>query len=284
MKLAIVAVAMKIMGITGLCSFFSVPAFTAGAGSICQLLSINYQLTTVGYELSAIHLVKDVAIALLLFLGVLFAIMFRLHFRLFVKMVKNIFQVKQRASLFEVPVGDLIGNETLLRVFTTFQALLLSAIFLFMAGWTNSYFPIHNLTEILLLIGVIFLLLLLFYFFKQGMYALLGRIFVDKEMYRLWRTSYHAVFGVWGILMYIPVIWLIFIDYLPLVPLVLFLFLYILCRFVIFFKTIRIFQPKKDGFLYLILYLCGQEIMPLFLFYKGISWLYNFIEMTALWR
>lgn len=230
------------------------------------------------------QLVNDVMFAILLFLFLCFGLVFRAHYQLFLKMVKNVFQVKHRASLFEMPIGDNIGNAWVFHSFMTFQALFLSSVFLFTIAEQNNRLPVSGVTDVFLFLGITFLLILLFYFFKQAMYKVLGWVFVDKESLDLWETSYQATMGLWGVLLYIPVTWLLFVDYFPSFSIPLFVFLYFLCRFVIFYKTIRIFYIKKSGFLYLILYLCGQEIMPLFLLFKGTVCLYNFIEMSTLWR
>uniref|UniRef100_UPI003FEF4BAF DUF4271 domain-containing protein n=1 Tax=Parabacteroides distasonis TaxID=823 RepID=UPI003FEF4BAF len=52
----------------------------------------------------------------------------------------------------------------------------------------------------------------------------------------------------------------------------------------IIYKTIRIFHRKNSSFLYISLYLCGQEILPLVFLYEGIIYLYNFIESSTLWH
>ncbi|MCC8152995.1 MAG: DUF4271 domain-containing protein [Tannerellaceae bacterium] len=88
----------------------------------------------------------------------------------------------------------------------------------------------------------------------------------------------------WGISLYIPVFWLVFLDnqYLPAV--LLFLFLYFLCRSVILYKSIEIFFHKTPGFFYIILYLCTLEILPLAILYRAVIYLYNFIEASAIWH
>lgn len=228
--------------------------------------------------------VNDWMFATLLCLFICFALIFRSHFRLSVKMVRDIVQVKERQSLFEQPVGNQKGNEWIFRLFMTFQALFLSAIALFAVGRAGGFFVCQQASDMWIIIGGTFLLLLLFYFFKQGIYIIFGWVFLDNNLFSLWRTSYHATIGFWGVSLYLPVLWLLFTDSRYTTPAILYIILYILCRFVIFYKTLRIFHIKSDGFIYLILYLCAQEILPLFLFYKGSVYLYNFIEMSILWR
>lgn len=132
--------------------------------------------------------------------------------------------------------------------------------------------------------GTVFCVLFLFYQFKQCCYYLLGSVFSDPDKYKLWKTSYNAIMGIWGVSLYVPVLWLVFVGTYVTIPIVMFCILYILCRFVIIYKTIRIFHKKSTGLLYISLYLCGQEILPLVFLYEGMVYLYNFIETSTLWH
>jgi hypothetical protein len=228
-------------------------------------------------------LVNDWIFALVLLLFISFALMFRSHFRLFVKMVKDTFQLKRRASLFEMSMGR-AGNEWLYRSFMTFQALFLSSLVLFTAARKEGYLPVRDVPDMLIPIGIILVVLLLFYFLKHGLYLLVGWVFADDERRKLWWTSYHAATGLWGITLYVPVIWLGFLNTPPALPLILYAFLYVQYRFTLLNKVIRIFSIKRDGFLFLSLYLCAEEIIPLFFLFEGTVCLYNFIEMSTLWH
>ncbi len=230
------------------------------------------------------QLVNDVMFAILFLLFISFAVVFRSHFSQFAKMIKDIVQVKQRQNLFEVMPGNTKGNERTFHLFMTFQALFLSSLFFFSWGRNCGYFPASYISQILIIIGCLFIILLLFFYFKLGLYTLIGKIFADEERYRLWKVSYFATIEAWGILLYVPVLLSLFVDTNPIISLALFAFLYFLCRFVIIYKLIRIFHFKKDGLFYLILYLCAQEIIPLFILIKGSVFLYNFIELSTLWR
>lgn len=238
----------------------------------------------VGIQVREDQLVNDVMFAILFLVFIAFALVFRFHYRLFIKMIKDVAQVKQRQSLFEVVLGDVKGNQRAFHSFMTFQALFLSSLFFFAYGKNMGYLPTQNIVGILISIALIFLIILLFYFFKLGIYVLVGKVFVDDESFRLWKISYNATIQFWGVFLYLPVLLAIFGDTKPFISLILFVFLYILCRFVIIYKSIRIFHFKKDGLFYLILYLCAQEIIPLFLLIKGSVFLYNFIELSTLWR
>ncbi|MDF9831175.1 DUF4271 domain-containing protein [Parabacteroides sp. PF5-6] len=238
----------------------------------------------IGIQIGEYQLVKDVIFAILLFLFLTFALIFNSHFRQFSKMMKNVVHVKQRQSLFEVTLGNIKENQWLFHIFMIFQALLLCALFAYYAGITILQLPVGSLKTILSCIGISLAVITLFYFFKQGIYRLFGWTFADPERTKLWKINYIATIESGGILFYPLIILSFFSNIQPIFSLLLFFFLYILCRFVIFYKSIRIFQIKEDGLLFFFLYLCAQEIMPLFLLFKGVEFLYNFIDVSTLWR
>ena len=212
----------------------------------------------VGIRLWDGQLVDDVIFSLLLFLFIAFSFVFRTNFQLFVKMLKDAFLVKERQNLFD----DVIGKSIFFfRNFMTFQVLFLSSIALIAVGRIYGFVNYAEWQAVLSAIGTVFCVLFLFYQFKQCCYYLLGSVFSDPDK-----------------------LWLVFVGTYVTIPIVMFCILYILCRFVIIYKTIRIFHKKSTGLLYISLYLCGQEILPLVFLYEGIIYLYNFIESSTLWH
>lgn len=227
----------------------------------------------VGIRVGDEQLVNDMIFSVLFVLFLIFALVFHANYHLFMKMIRDVFYVKERLSLFEY----IDGNETVFRSFMIFQSLALCSLFFFIAGHTNGYISDDQHIDInLLIIGTIFSILFLFYLFKQILYKLPGAIFVSPEAYKIWRTGYTASTGFWGVLLYFPVLCMAFIEIHVQVPLFMFILCYLFWRLVIIQKTIYIFNIKGIGFLYIILYLCAQEILPLIFLYKGIIYLYNF--------
>jgi hypothetical protein len=226
----------------------------------------------VGVRVGEGQLVDDLIFSLLFILFFVFSFVFHTHYHVFRKMVRDVFHVRERLSLFE----EIDGNETLFRNFMIFQSLLLCSIGLYMVGRFYQYIPDYrDLRMNLFSIGVIFVILFTFYGFKRFLYRVAGMIFATFNLYEMWKAGYTATIGLWGVLLYIPILCLAFVKgYLP-VYVFLFAFLYILWRFIIIHKTIYIFNVKGIGFLYIILYLCAQEILPLIFLYEGVICLYN---------
>ncbi|MDR1403725.1 MAG: DUF4271 domain-containing protein [Tannerellaceae bacterium] len=234
----------------------------------------------VGIQIWDGQLVNDVVFSLLFALLTLFALVYHSNYRLFSKMIRDVFYIKERLSLFET-VG---GNEFVFRSFMIFQSLFLSTLAIFVVGHIYQLFDFSDIRSNLLLIGVIFLCVVLYYYFRQFFYALIGFVFTDPAKSKFWKANYCAITSFWGLLLYIPVFWLVFIGKYIGIPLVLFAVLYLLYRFWLIYKSIRIFHIRNMGYIYIFLYLCGQEILPILFIYKGMVYLYNVIEKSAIWH
>lgn len=224
--------------------------------------------------------VDDLLSGLLLVLLVCFALVYRANGHLFGKMLRDVVYVKERQNLFE----NSGGSDWLFRSFMIFQALALCGACLFSLARADGYLDGLTGGGIRLFLGLTLAGLLLFYACKRGFYYTVGLVFTDADRYKFWKTSYNAIMGAWGVSLYLPAAWLILVGGATRLPALLFLFSYILCRFAIIYKTIRIFHKKNSRFLYIILYLCGQEILPLFFLREGIIYLYNFIGSSTLWH
>lgn len=234
----------------------------------------------VGIRLGEGQMVNDVLFAVILGLFVCFSFVYRQNFRLFLKMVQDVHAVKERQSLFLLSSN----NETFFRTYMNFQMLALCSISLFSIARIEGYTEGFGETELLSGLLALFVILVSYYFLRRFMYFCLCHTFFDRNTYKLWKNNYDAVMESWGVLLYIPVLWLVFVGNYPIIPIWLFIILFIGSRLVIIYKLIRIFHIKSDGILYLILYLCAQEILPLVFLYEGLVYLYNFIETNTIWH
>ncbi|MDR0536987.1 MAG: DUF4271 domain-containing protein [Tannerellaceae bacterium] len=234
----------------------------------------------VGVRLWEGQLINDLLFLLLLGLLILFSVVFRKNYRLFGKMLRDVAHVRDRLSIFE----DASGNEKAFRRFMVFQSLFLCSLFMFLWGRNMDYINYSDLEHNLNIITLIFGILLLFYLFKQALYVVVGVVFITAEQFRQWRIGYSAAIGLWGALLYVPVLWMSFIGTQERTPFIMFVALFILCRLIIIYKSLRIFNLNRIGVLYIFLYLCALETLPLFFLYEGIKYLYNFIDELALWH
>ncbi|WP_234997948.1 DUF4271 domain-containing protein [Parabacteroides sp. Marseille-P3160] len=234
----------------------------------------------IGIRLWDGQLISDVVFSLMFFLLFLFALLFRANRHYFAQMLGDLFSVKDRKSLFE----DSVADDFQIRTFLVFQALFLCCIILFSGVYAYGKISIPSVKAVCVLLLLLFCVFFAFYQFKQAMNYILGWVFADAEKYRLWKTHYNVIMGFWGIFLYLPALWIVFFGELIIVPVIMFLFFYISCRILLIYKTLRIFYIKNSGLLYLSLYLCAQEILPIVFLYEGLIYLYNIIETSTLWH
>ncbi|MDY3070070.1 MAG: DUF4271 domain-containing protein [Parabacteroides sp.] len=217
--------------------------------------------------------VNDLLFAMLLFFFSFFALGFRNNYHLFFRVAKEAWYVKSRQNLFESKVKD----SFLFRVFLLLQPLFLCSVILFVemrnSGSGDYYDPLY----VLKYIGINFIVFILFFIVKQMFLYLWGYVFADKEQYYNCRSCYNSIIALWGVSLYLPSLWMVFVGDEHFLPMIIFISLYFLSRFAIIYKIIRIFHIRNKGIFYISLYLCAQEILPLYFLYRGIVYLYNFI-------
>jgi hypothetical protein len=224
--------------------------------------------------------VYDTLLSLVFVLLALFSIIFHFHFPLFTRIVNDLLSMKARQS----PFAERVRDNLFFTGFLEFQTLFLCALFVFLVYGHLVGFQNLRLFSTGGMLMIVFGVLTLFYQFKQCMYSLNGFVFNSKENHKQWKVTYHNLFYLWGISLYLPVTWLI-LDHKHLTEtLFLFVFFYVFFRFTLIYMTIRIFYNKSAGILYLSSYLCAQEIVPLLFLYEGMNYLYNTIEVSTLWH
>lgn len=223
---------------------------------------------------------EDVIFSILLFLMFLFAI--SVHFN--IKSFINIFYI----ALFNRTRRNsdiTIYNNIFLTVVLTFQTLALLSLFIVHYAYDSNCIS-YNFKESTLTITLLlsYIYILFYYLCRRFIYKTIIFIFAPPDYYKQWAPNYNSIMAIMGILMYIPVVWQLAIRGTTIACVFIFISIYILSRFAIIYKSIRLFSTKKIDFFHLSLYLCANEIAPLWIMYKGIIYLYNFIEKSAIWH
>lgn len=235
----------------------------------------------IGIQFGNEQLIRDLLFSIVFLLFICFAFIFRSYLSLlFGKTITHFISIKERQNLF----GSTIRENVFFKGFLKIQTLLLCAILFYLIYHT--YFRIQDQTtsNTLFTLAVFLFILTLFYLFKQCLYFIYGRVISENGKYRLWNTNYETLSYLWGISLYLPVLWLMFNNNSLRIVSLLFISSYILYRISVIYITIRIFYNKNTGILYLSSYLCAQEIIPLFFLYEGLNYLQNVIEISTLWH
>jgi hypothetical protein len=233
-----------------------------------------------GIHLHNITFSSDILLIVVMVLLSAFALIFRFNLPLFGKMIGNMNAGEQRQSLFDVTEKD----SFLFNIFMTFQTLLLFSIFLFSLATEYKYITNPDIPATLIITVILLIILLLFYLFKKAIYNIFGRIFAEKSVYKMMFVNYQGLFGTWGTFLYLPVLWILLVGKYLLVSCVLFIISYLVFRITLIRKFIHIFFNKNTGLLFLSLYLCAQEIIPLVFLYEGLIYMYNIIEKNNIWQ
>lgn len=233
-----------------------------------------------GIYLNDITFSNDIMLVIVLLLLSTFALIFRFNVPLFSKMISNINSGEQRQSIFETTERD----SFFFNAFMTFQTLLLCSIFIFSTAVKYKYFIKPDIATTFLTIFILLIFLFIFYLFKKALYAIFGYVFTEKSTYKMMFTNYQALFCTWGIFIYIPVLWILLVGQYILTAIIIMVISYLLFRLILIYRFIYIFFNKNTGLLFLSLYLCGQEIIPLVFLYEGLIYMYNIIEKNNIWQ
>lgn len=122
----------------------------------------------------------------------------------------------------------------------------------------------------------------LYYLIQKGLYSLLGNIFSSSQQTYIFKEKFTSINLVIGLFFTPLALLAIFIPTTLKVVLILYLIIYFLSRFIIIFNGVRIFLPHIFGLLYLILYLCALEILPLFYIKTAVIEMYRFFELNLI--
>ena len=104
---------------------------------------------------------------------------------------------------------------------------------------------------------------------KFLMYKTIGSFFLRSDM-KNWISQYSRLFEMLGIVLFLPVIFYIYLHEFRNIISIIFIILFFISRLVIVMELLNIFVKNKVGSFYFFAYLCGTEIAPYLLFYKGV--------------
>jgi len=185
--------------------------------------------------------------------------------KFFSYMFGRLFRNKSRQNMFYEPSA----NETFIKFFLILQTVLLLSIIFYKYAVHENIITITSTRKMALLLGKSSLALIAFLLYKFIAYWVAGAVFFKKEIVHQWNEDFISLINLNGIFLFLPTLVLFYVD--PVYPffMIILLFYLILNLFFIFYKVYSIFFQGKQRLLYFILYLCTQEIVPLYLMYRG---------------
>ena len=192
-------------------------------------------------------------------------------------MFSGLYRNNDRQSMFYATVT----NETLNRIFLSFQTILLLSIIFYCYAIYKHHLSITTLMQMLIFIGKMSLLLIFFFFYKFLSYSVAGAIFFKKETVIQWNNDFFSLISLNGIFLFFPTLILFYVEKVFIFCIYFFTFYLIFNLFFIFYKIYTLFFQRKQRLLYFILYLCTQEIIPLYLVYRG--FIYLIAQKDTIW-
>ena len=181
----------------------------------------------------------------------------------------GLYRNKDRHNMFYKTVA----NESLNKFFLSFQTLLLLSIVCYCYAIHAYSLSIATFTQMFLFLGKCFLLLTAFLLYKFLSYSVAGAVFFKKETFIQWNDDFFSLIGLNGIFLFLPTLVLFYTE--PGYEICIFFMVFFLILNILFisYKIYVLFFQRKRRLLYFILYLCTQEIIPLYLVYHGLVYL-----------
>lgn len=104
---------------------------------------------------------------------------------------------------------------------------------------------------------------------KYVMYRAIATFFLPGDLTR-WIGQYYQHAQLLGIFLFLPVLVFVFLQEYRNITFLVILFLFFINRLLVILSLLNIFVKNKVGIIYFFVYLCGTEIAPYLLFYKGV--------------
>jgi hypothetical protein len=155
------------------------------------------------------------------------------------------------------------------------QAVVLAAILLYCFLSRTLGIPFDTVDRMARLMCGTALLLSAFFLYKLILYFWVGYTFFPKENTRLWISQYTALIALSGILLFPLAVVVFYWPEAYFICLILVIIYFLSIKLLMLYKICLIFFPQKSDFLYFILYLCAQELIPLFFISKIVLYFYS---------
>jgi hypothetical protein len=243
-------------------SFFD--STTAGIGALV--------MEKTGLALPFSPLVESLFFLVFLACFLVFALIFRKEGVGLIANFKNFFLFQSHKSTFSEQITTTKAQSGF---FFIAQASLIVAIitfiFLLKDDWGQFSLGVYAL-----IFGAIFAIISLFLCLKYLLYKFIGTFFLRDDM-NDWIEHYFRIIKLSGFLLFIPTALYIYFGELREVAHIVVVIIFFISRLAIIIKLLNIFVKNQIGLFYFIVYLCGTEIAPYILYFKGVFLLTNFV-------
>jgi len=197
--------------------------------------------------------------------------------RFLIAKFNRLFRKKDKNNMFY----ENVTNETVSKIILSLQTVIVISVIVYRYAIYENFLPITTLTQMLITIGKGSLLLTAFFLYKFISYSVAGAIFFKKETVIQWSDDFFSLVSINGIFLFLPALIFFYLDTIFSFFVSFFVF-YLICNMLfIFYKIKTLFFKGNRYLLYFILYLCTQEIIPLYLVYRG--FVYLIAQKETIW-
>lgn len=158
-------------------------------------------------------------------------------------------------------------------VFFVLQATMLISAVAFVFLLRENWWQLPFTVDFFVFVGI-FIVISVFIGLKYLLYRAIGTFFLRDDMSG-WIEQYFGTIKQLGLLLFIPAIVYIYFGELRNVAYIMTVIIFFISRVAVIVGLLNIFVKNKIGFFYFIVYLCGTEIAPYILYFKGVFLLIN---------
>lgn len=227
-----------------------------------------------GLPLPFSPLVNSVIFLLFICCLVIFSLVFHREGIAFTNNFKHLLSMRKRvASGFKEQVTT---TEAWGEFFMLLQTVLVVAILFFTFLWDKGLYALSLETNVIVFTGLLVVLAVIA-LLKFLMYRVIGAFFLSHEI-RHWSSQYYRLLELLGVNLFVPALFYVFLPELRHIMLIIIVFIFLISRLIIIIGLLNIFVKNKLGGFYFFVYLCGTEVAPYLLCYKGVL---SFISMAG---
>ena len=236
--------------------------FEEGTALSMQLLPTG----TIGASMPFSPWIQSAFFLLFLFSFMIFAFVFRWEGTALKGNFKSIFTFGKHIS--SIHKSQVTKTEAWGEFYLLLQTILIFSIFLFSWLWSKGLSAFSTSTQSFGFVGIFVGLTLLIYLKIMG-YRLIGTFFLQNDM-KNWITYYSRMMEILGIVFFLPAVFYVYLHEVRNIILIVLIVLFFISRLVIYIELLNIFVKNKISLFYFFVYLCGIEIAPYLLLYKGV--------------
>ena len=191
--------------------------------------------------------------------------------RLLMEMLYHLFRRQEQQNVSSQPVN----KEFFIKLILCLQTILLFSILIYCVFSHAWKLPFETTLHLIHTLGGTALIFLLFILYKFLSNYGVGFVFFQRENVQSWNDLFFSIVALSGIVLFVPALLIFYFPNTFYLCVSLSLLYFLFVEFLMSYKIYKIFFQQKSSLLYFILYLCTQELLPVFFAYKALVYFYR---------